>query len=1786
MASIAPPPVIPKPRYIPLRKGDFAPRYLGRISDEATVYYLFIPFTSVFTQTAVAFSHRLSNSVRGTNVDEALALWAFLASEIKSYPAPNGKVGVRIGGPGGQIFDRVMADITIVPRKDQDLTPQVEVKDDSGNDIIRSFNRKEHKPKNVKKAGFLVRLILHSGNESWEDDDLTDLPPISGEPGDDDAMSDGDGDDEEDGKRGGGRRRRLNLSGPQKEAVKRRMERRVKRNPIYALENLMTPAGKERFRMIGNARAPPGSRQWYVNLDRDSYLDFVRRQIVTDDMRFDEVGNEHMFNEDAQARPEKVFSFKHARGAMLANGAHKEFTEADNWAVHKLPAEGRFTVRISPRMLDPRELNRYLFPDVERQRFDRSSAQWKMAFDEIYNRLKATRFEESDDMNDTEEQKAAIDKGLKQEAEEQTQIELEAQFGTASEFSLTDLASLRKKISSDIRESQERAILSIRIPKRHEYGDELAYDRVRQKCKQEMKEAVAWATDKAIKRGLDDIAIFCNLDAALSKPQLACRRHLDEMIAKKKHISMPFVRKMKNMTTFGEFMTDLVLRLEGLDGNYATHTFGIMLFLAHMTIFLPDAMKCNVLLAGDAMVGKSNIEQWLAAVGHPELFVNTQGGSDLAEKADNAVWLRDMITMIMEECPPKLMGLENNVSQRQNASKQQAQTDVAARLRAELTNPEATEWHRLVQNKETGDFDMKSVGGKIRKVYILAMNILFSQIPDNMRSRILCLTMSTPSREGVTLSQKAMGFKRTETMSMLRDGWTDRMKRIQDVAWKISVYLETGALTIDNSTTAYFVEEVARRGAIAGIPGITDIREHLRIDQLIRACVLMQVQLDVLDVVFEKNPELNAILLEKDYDEAKFIEAIRPLLRTRVEHAVFVLSGMVQVFEDPISWKVCDAIKRRFDTPFTAAAKKQFELRKKSRSGAYNPDAKASSSQSNDDSNNPEALELEAMLEEYKDMEEKASQKADEEAILDMIEEEKQERGSNAQGDAALASGSNIRQHFVTEEQRLLAEEDAIKLKDFTASYDQQASESRRSWMQCEKLSKEIYSHIESPKPTSDEVTRCLINFTRLLLPVGSSRRMVPALRFQDTTCLISRSVLANSRRNPLVSIIYEVLCQDVMPKGRFATLIPSRYCPWITRTLCNEPSMMDSNAERNLYKRVREHLKTELKQSSGHLVYVNPCYYEPILFKILNNERDGKEEARRQPNQNNNESFGRDDWKARELGSEALFNHRMPELPPGDDEGKDEKQNMKNRSALMAAMDLLNEGDAQPVMRMDDAAEDLFNARNITRTLRLTGSLLETTVFKSPTKKDMLRPSRHHNKSLQATKANCAYQYPDVFASRKTLQFRNEHTKRLADERLGRQYSMRSIRQRDAKEAGLDFLMEDDGDDAKEKKKEDNGRSFPSPDNNKKDGDSSSNNSMQQQQQQQQQQGPRPLSSSNRSNRPSDSGSMSLGGEAPKESKRHTGLKRKEPSEATEESKTVAVDASLSLGFGGEEGPAIGFADIFAMDEPARSEDEIRRLAEDATSRIKRRKIEHTDGSVKQEKKEQEEKKQKDRRQQQPVDEVMDSDDEDEDYTAADAEIDEDIDAISREDDEDGDDKEVGEKKGEEKKKKKKGDGDDDKMSELAKKIQKKAIKAHKKGTSILRSTGRLLRDLPDDFIHPYDEDIDDDEEADGEHIINLADIPDETPEERAIRERENDSDAEVSSEGEGMTTSDKELRRERKLAKKLRRQERKKLKEMQKKNKKNKKIIEEEEEDGDAMTDDATLAALTSNNNSSSSA
>lgn len=1815
MASTAPPAVIPKPQYIPLRKGDFAPRYLGRISDEATVLYLFIPFAQVFTQTAVAFSHRLSNSVRGTNTDEALALWAFIASEIKSYPAPNGKVGVRIGGAGGQIFDRVMADITIVPRKDQDLKPQVEVKDDSGNDIIIRplSNRKEYKPKNVKKAGFLVRLILHSGNESWEDDDLTDLPPIAGEPGDD-AMDDAD-DIEEDGKRG--RRRRFNLSGPQKEAIKRRMERRVKRNPVYMIENLMTPAGKERFRTVGNARAPPGSRQWYVNLDRDSYLDFARRQIVTDDMNFDEVRNEHMFDEDAQARPEKIFSFKHACGAMVANGAHPEFVKQDNWAVHKLPAEGRFTVRINTKILEPRELARYLFPDVERPRLDRNSLQWKLAFDEIYNRLKSTRFEEGDDQNDTEEQKAEVDRELKQEAEEQTRIELETQFGTATEFNLTDLASLKKKISTDIRESQERAIASIRIPRRHDYGDDLAYARARQKCKQEMKEAVAWAKDKAIKRGLDDIAIFCNLDAALSKPQLTCRKHLDEMIAKKKHASIPFVRKMKNLTTFGEFMVSMVLRLEGLDGNYATHTFGVMLFLAHLTVFLPDAMKCNVLLAGDAMVGKSNIEQWLAAAGHPELFVNTQGGSDLAEKADNAVWLRDMITLIMEECPPKLMGLENNPGQRQNASKQQAQTDVAARLRAELTNPESSEWHRLVQNKDTGDFDMKSVGGKIRKVYILAMNILFSQIPDNMRSRILCLTMSTPTREGATLSQKAMGFKRTETMNMLRDGWTDRMKRIQDMCWKISVYLETNVLTIDNSATAYFVEEVARRGAIAGIPGITDIREHLRIDQLIRACVLMQVQLDTLDVVFEKNPELNAILLEKDFDEVKFIEAIRPLLRTRIEHAVFVLSGMVQVFEDPISWKVCDAIKRRFDTPFTAAAKKQFELRKKSRSGAFNPDAKQSGN--NNGNNDPEAIEVEAMLEEYKDAEEKKLGQEAQEAVADAYEEEERER--KQQGDAALFSGQGIRQHFITEEQKLLNEEDAIKLKDFIASYDQQASESRRSWMQCEKLTKEIYSYIESPKPTGDEVTRCLINLTRLLLPAGNNRgRMVPALRFQDTTCLISQSVLANSRRNPLVSIIYEVLCQDDMPKGRFVTLLPSRYCPWIMRTLCNDEKMMNSDAERELFKRVREHNKNDRMKSDGHLVYVNPCYYEPILFKILNNERggDGKEEAKRQERlRNGNEAFDRDDWKARELGSNAIFNHRMPELPVvGVDDGKGEEEKSSQRSALMEAMDILNEGDSQPVMRMDDAAEDLFNTKNITRTLRLTGSLLETTVYKSPTKKVLLRPSRHHTKSLQATKAGCAYQYPDVFASRRTLQFRNDHTMRLADERFKRQYSMKRIRQRDAKEAGLDFLMDEEEDEKKEEKKkkkdsdqgggnddDDDGGDFPSPDDDKKDGDSGNMNMDTSSSSSQQ--GPGPLSSSNNSNRQpaaaagNMSDTMSLGGEL-RDVKRNTGTKRKEPSPPSPppgETKASGVQQLPFVCIGEEEGTSVGFLDIFADDEPARSEEDIRRLAEDAVEQIKKRKIESADGKVSSKTIVRKQQKQQEEETQKVKQEPLDSEDEDEDYTAADAEIDEDIDSIAREGG-DGEEEEQEEQEdsktlplSKEAKKKNGGDDDDDddvKMSELAKKIQKKALQAHTKGKSILRSAGKLLRDFPDDdFINIYDEDIDDDEEADGVNIIDLESIPDPTEEELAELEREEE---EVSDDGRSMETSSKELKRERALAKKLRKEERRMLKEKEKEKEKERrkyksKRIEVEEDDddgeGDAMTDDKALA--TSNNNNS---
>lgn len=1397
--------------FLPLVKGAYPPAYQGRLADNATVYYLVMPADTVFHSTATGFCDRKTDDSTYTasqRIDEALDLVSFIISGIESYTPPDqNKVGVTVDNRG-TVRPRMFADITVVPTaaaldavdaKAAELADQsgddMDDDDDSGDSKNGNLNEnkrqarrcnynmltgKPRKPERLQRAAIVLRLIIHNPHdERLEDDDLRDLPAHAPNDPVPDGMED----------------MRQSLTREQKQACIERAKRRRKRNPLYRLEWAMDDEGK--VEMFG--KVPQHEKKWYmINFSRESWLKFATRQSRMREWDYDNARKEQLISPNCRVRPQDIFSFDCARGILQACKAHPDFLKYDNWYGTQLPRDGAFTVNVTPSTLHPQQLAQYLFPDIDRPYIDMESETWKTAFNDIFNRLKAQRVQEGDDANDTEEEKKARDAELMLEAEELTRVELESMSGAAQEFNLSTERALKQKNEKDIRDSEKRALSQFKPIKITDYPNRQEYVAAQEEQLTQARLAMSLARAAAIKRGVNDLQIYLNMDKSLSDSELACRKYLEQRRAKHKHLSMKFVRKMNNTTLFGEFISSFIVYLENLDSNYATHGHCLILLLAYLAVFFPDKMKPHVVIAGPPKCGKTWDYEWVMRVLIPGTIHMTQGQSTLASFAAGAAKKGHKACYIDDDAGPTKFGIVQHSSRESNAANAQASTDIAARKRSTMTNPETAVWERSVFNKNTNQFELQRVNEFASKIYFDAANIDLNQIPENMLSRYLSIVMRPVVRDDITLSQRALGAKRTEASNTLKNEWEERLKRIQAIAWKVGLAVGAGLIKFDNQATVYFTEQVMSRAAKAGVPGTSDIREHMRIDQLIRSCALIQLQLEVLDVFYDERPDLCAILFEKDFDDAKFIEVIAPLCRTKIEHAVLVLSAMIPTFEHPVAWATVDAIKRTFKTPYTEAARRRAAQRKNQAKESYDADSMDGMDTSYDGEEKKEkkkktggdvedgldSVEMDEMYEEYQDAEVEKKRRSD-----DLLNQEAHRRSrqvpvssqrqqqqqqplfamhvdpkSSAANGGSLSSG-NADTWVNPGKPKKIVEKGMIALdtlyedgKSFEVVVnDAHVSEGRKCWLRAKKIADAIQANFESPRPDNNEVIRFIMSLTTLQTAAGGHSN---ALRFDDNIPVISSTILSNTRRHPMLNYIYQTLLLKTVEPGRYITALPTRHCNWVMRTLCNDPKQMNT-AEKKLYELAMKQIHAEVLTPTGRLQYTCPNYSDEAMWELLRNDVT--------------------DGQANRFGAERLF---------GGVGGAEQKRSMapSDASELLDIQRLVGERDTVPVMNIDGPIEDLFNINHLTHTLKMTGAVLNETIYKSPTKLLRLKPSRYHKETAEAAK-KLKYEYPQMFQSRHLLQFRAKHEAR-ADEDADT-YSMKKIRRRDADQAGISFLMD-----------------------------------------------------------------------------------------------------------------------------------------------------------------------------------------------------------------------------------------------------------------------------------------------------------------------------------------------------------------------------------------------------------
>jgi len=421
--------------------------------------------------------------------------------------------------------------------------------------------------------------------------------------------------------------------------------------------------------------------------------------------------------------------------------------------------------------------------------------------------------------------------------------------------------------------------------------------------------------------------IYIQNDAVLGESMAAVRDYKQDFLQKndgrlymkrKRHYAF------SNLSPFGEFASDLLLRQEAIKRSYMVHRINTIVFAASMHVPIPATLlQPNVMLLGPHSAGKSFALKSTSETMIPKTTTNVTGQSEKADLTHNSYYMNNNKAKFSEEIPPSMLGLEGADRVKGKATHSTAMTNEASRFRAGATGAGEVGYNRNVKDPVTGKYSTERIAHKINELLIGCLNLDPHQIPGNVLSRFIGLAYRSWQRGGDYHMVQSKLAEMPEQFKHLSKSNTEYMRWIQMLVWWYSLMMQAGIVDMpDFSVTKRFTEEVIVLAHQRGVNGVSDARVLDHIHSLVESFTLM----------FNLSRFFSAegsALANVPYNEEQFLEA-EALMMPKVEIAAFVLSLLSDQYETPVAHEVLSAFSITYaDSPYHRHAKAQQDARRK-----------------------------------------------------------------------------------------------------------------------------------------------------------------------------------------------------------------------------------------------------------------------------------------------------------------------------------------------------------------------------------------------------------------------------------------------------------------------------------------------------------------------------------------------------------------------------------------------------------------------------------------------------------------------------------------------------------------------------------------------------------------------------------------------------------------------------------------------------------------------------------------
>jgi hypothetical protein len=389
--------------------------------------------------------------------------------------------------------------------------------------------------------------------------------------------------------------------------------------------------------------------------------------------------------------------------------------------------------------------------------------------------------------------------------------------------------------------------------------------------------------------------------SSLSKAECATAAYQTEHLSKYKNFCLPLIHRFKDLTPFANMIATILLGLEMGVKSYISHAQILLgLMCCHTTwMGLPQQMRCNLMLLGRAMTGKSFIWESLMAllIDGTSLNLGSSTPKAMLQAGNNNM---HKCCIFEEEASSSKYGIgEGSGKTGRGASASadtQANSDIAAIFRQILTNGTHTR-EETVRDLD-GNFKCVMRTMQFQMTMFVATNARMSDLAENTLSRFMAYAMEQIEARTDVSQSEAVASSKGPAAKDRKQSIGVRCMRDQLMVSYIAELINSKIFDVGITTTLTDML-FARIQKYMHKNGNNKIEADSRAVHRALMLILPLCLWEKLYIVFDSPMawfDSEADWKEEDWD--RFLD-IESLLVTSPEHLIYVTTLVANQWEDP-----------------------------------------------------------------------------------------------------------------------------------------------------------------------------------------------------------------------------------------------------------------------------------------------------------------------------------------------------------------------------------------------------------------------------------------------------------------------------------------------------------------------------------------------------------------------------------------------------------------------------------------------------------------------------------------------------------------------------------------------------------------------------------------------------------------------------------------------------------------------------------------------------------------------